>query len=216
VLPEYLGKQILAAAGIPTPKGALARTEDEAQRIAAQVGFSVALKAQSPDLPHKSKAGGLILSVSGAKELAESWQILLHNVKMAAPDAAIDGVLVEQMYPKGVELMAGVRNDPQWGLMLLVGFGGALTEAVNDVRLFPPDLDMDGIVGEILSLRCARLLEGFRGALAADVRAAAQIVRRLGDLALEHTQVREADLNPIVVYPAGKGAIALDALLCVE
>jgi len=216
ILPEYRSKEILAAIGIRIPKGALARTVDEAQRIAANLGFPIALKAQSAHLSHKSNAGAVILNVSGAAQLAESWQSLLRAVKQAAPTIAVEGVLVEEMCPEGVELMAGVRRDPQWGPMLLVGFGGVLAEAVNDARLFPPDLEIDSIVSEILSLKCARLLQGRRGSRDADVRAVAKIVRRLGDLALDHPEIREVDVNPIVVYPEGAGAVALDALVLVE
>jgi len=215
-LPEYKSKQILAAIGIRTPKGALARTIDDAQWIAADIGFPVVLKAQSTTLSHKSEARGLILSVSDASHLAESWETLLRNVKSTVPDLAIEGVLVEVMCSTGMELIAGVRNDSQWGLMLLVGFGGVFAEVLKDVRLFPPDLDVDGITAEILSLKCASLLQGFRTNSAADVRAVAQILRRLGDLALSHPEIQEADINPIVVYPEGQGATALDALLLVR
>jgi acetate---CoA ligase (ADP-forming) len=215
VLPEYRSKEVLAAAGIPIPKGALARTVDEAQEIAAQVGFPVALKAQSASLSHKSDVGGVILNVANAAQLSESWEILSLNVKNAAPDISLDGILVEQMCERGVELIAGIRNDPQWGPLLLIGSGGVLAEALKDIRLIPPDLNSETIAAEILRLKFSPLLRGFRGSPAADIAAAAQIVRRLGDLALSHPEIREADINPIAVYPEGRGAVALDALLSI-
>jgi len=160
--------------------------------------------------------GGVILNVSNTGELAELWQRLLRNMKSTAPDAFVEGVLVEQMCPPGVELIAGIRNDPQWGPMLLIGFGGVLAHALQDVRPFPAHLDATAITSEIFSLKCAPLLQGFRGSPAADVAAAARIVRRLGDLVLSHPEIHEADINPIVVYQDGQGAVALDALLSVQ
>ena len=216
ILPEYKSKQIFAAIGIRTPKGSLARTIDEAQRIAVDIGFPVVLKAQSPDLSHKSEARGLILNVTDSSHLAKSWETLLKNIKNAVPDRPIEGVLIEEMCPTGVELIAGVQNDPQWGLILLVGFGGIFAEAIKDVRLFPPNLDVDRIIEEICSLKCASLLRGFHANSTADIRAVAQILRRLGDLAISHPEIQEADINPIVVYPEGQGATALDALLIVR
>lgn len=216
VLPEYKSKQVLAAAGISIPLGALARTVDEALAIAGEIGFPVALKAQSSTLPHKSDVGGVVLNVADVKQLAECWQSLLRTVENAVPDVVIEGVLVEQMIPKGIELIAGIRNDPEWGPMLLVGSGGVLAEALKDVRLLPPDFDLASIVEEILNLQCAALLRGFRGSPAADILAAAQIVRRLGDLALLHPEIQETDINPIVVHPEGHGAVALDALFSIR
>lgn len=216
MLPEYRSKEILASIGIPTPKGALANTVEEAQEIAARIGFPLALKIQAAGLVHKGDVGGLILNVSSTDQLFESWQKLLDDVKANAPDAPVDGVLIEQMCPKGVELIAGVRNDSHWGLMLVVGFGGVFAEALKDVRLLPVHLDVAAIISEILALKCAPLLRGCRHSPAVDVPAAARIVRRLGDLALSHPEIQEADINPVVVYPEGQGAIALDALMLVQ
>jgi acyl-CoA synthetase (NDP forming) len=211
VLPEYRSKAILAKLGVPVPEGGLARSLDEAFLIAQKIGFPVALKAQAADLPHKSNAGGVALSIAGKEALADGWAVLYRNLATHKPGLVLDGVLVERMSEKGVELIVGARNDPDWGPVLLAGFGGVLAEVINDRRLMPPDLSVDEICEELERLRCAPLLRGFRGSPPLDVRAAAEIVQALGRLMLAVPAIQEVDINPVVVYP--HGAVALDALI---
>ncbi len=213
---EYKSKEVLAAAGIPVPAGAFARTLDEAQEISARIGFPVALKAQSANLSHKSDVGGVILNIADADALASGWKRLYGNIARALPELVLDGVLVERMGQRGVELIVGANRDKDWGPVLLVGFGGVLAEAVKDVRLIPPDLSVEAIVEELYRLKSAPLLRGFRGSPALDVRAAAEIVCRLGALMRSNPSIKEADINPVVVYPEGQGALALDALMVAE
>ena len=213
VMAEYQSKEVLKAIGIPVPAGALARTLDEAQAIAGQIGFPVVLKAQAAKLAHKSDVGGVILNLADADALAAGWERLEMNIARALPDLTLDGVLVEKMGQRGAELIVGAQNDKQWGPALLVGFGGVLAEALKDVRLLAPELSVDAIVEELYQLKSAALLRGFRGSPALDVRAAAEIVCRLGALMLATPAIKEVDINPVVVYPEGQGAVALDALI---
>lgn len=208
---EYQAKGVLAALGVPLPKGAFARTLDEAKAVAATVGYPLVLKAQSPNLSHKSDAGGVILNLADEAALVEGWTRLYANVKRAKPDLALDGVLIEGMGKRGVELIVGARNDKDWGPVILVGFGGVLAEALHDVRLLPPDLTIDEIIAELFKLKSAALLRGFRGSPPVDVTAVAEIVQKLGALMLARDDINEVDINPVVGYE--KGAIALDALI---
>jgi acyl-CoA synthetase (NDP forming) len=216
VLPEYRAKQILTRFGIPVPEGALARTLEEARAIAARIGYPVALKVQSCDLPHKTDAGAVVLNIGDADALAAAWERVLGNVAKVKPGLSLDGVLVELMAQPGTELIAGARNDPEWGPVLLVGFGGVLAEALHDVRMLPPDLSIEEIIAELGRLQCSALLRGFRGSPALDVPAAAEIVVAVGELISACPAIREIDINPVVVYPEGKGAIALDALIVAD
>jgi acyl-CoA synthetase (NDP forming) len=145
----------------------------------------------------------------------ESWDSLHESVRRARPELSLDGVLVERMTEKGVELIIGARNDPDWGPVLLVGSGGVLAELIKDVRLLPPDLSQDEITEEIHKLRCSRILRGFRGAPELDVSSVASVVAAIGQLMRSAPQIIEIDINPMVVYANGKGAVALDALLSV-
>ena len=217
VIPEYRAKVLLAEAGIPVPHGRLAQTVVEAERIAHDIGFPVALKAQAADLSHKSDAGGVILALDSPAALADGWRRLEQNLATAAPGLSLDGVLVERMAAKGgLELIIGVRNDANWGPVIAVGLGGVQAEALADVRLVPPDLDETGIAAELHKLRAARLLGPFRGAPARDVAAVAQAISRLGAFVLAHPEIAEIDINPLIALAEGQGALALDGLISVR
>lgn len=216
VMAEYQSKEVLKAVGIPVPAGALARSLDEAQSIAARIGFPVVLKAQAAKLAHKSDVGGVILNLTDADALASGWKRLQDNIARALPDLKLDGVLVEKMGQRGAELIVGAQNDKNWGPVLLVGFGGVLAEALKDVRLLPPELSVDAVVDELYRLKSAALLRGFRGSPTLDVRAAAEIVCSLGALMRSTPAIQEVDINPVIVYPQGQGAVALDALIVTD
>lgn len=215
LLPEYKSKLLLKELGVAVPEGRLARSLEEATNIARELGFPLALKAQAAELPHKSDAGGVVLDIDSEPDLLEGWTTLHRNVRAHCGQLVLDGVLVERMGESGVELIAGARNDPEWGPILLVGFGGVLAEAFRDVRLLPPDLSCRQIEDELHKLRCASLLRGFRGSPALDVGAAAKIMSVLGWLIRSTPEIEEIDVNPLVVYPQGQGALALDALIAV-
>jgi acyl-CoA synthetase (NDP forming) len=215
VLAEYRSKEILAPLGISFPAGRLVKTLEEAQRAALEMGTPVVLKAQSPDLPHKSDAGGVILGLRDAKSIAEGWERLRANIARHCQGLVLDGVLVEKMSKPGVELIIGGRNDPDWGSIVLAGFGGVQAEILQDVRLLPPDLAIARIVRELHLLKSADLLRGFRGSPELDVAAVAEIISRIGAVLQTEPAIREIDLNPVIVYPKGEGAIALDALVVI-
>ncbi len=210
---EWESKQILEAIGVAIPPGKLAGTADDAIRIAKEIGFPVVLKVQSAALPHKSDIGGVILGIESEEELHHAWTLLHRNVQKASPGITIDGVLVERMAEKGLELIVGARNDPQWGPVLLIGSGGVLAEATGDVRLIPPDLSREAIAKELNKLRCGALLRGFRGSPPLDIEAVAKIVAKVGCLLRSLPEITEIDINPVVVHAAGRGAVALDALI---
>jgi acetate---CoA ligase (ADP-forming) len=117
------------------------------------------------------------------------------------------------MGKSGLELIIGGRNDPDWGPVVLAGFGGVQAEILKDVRLLTPDMSALEIVGELNRLKSGELLRGFRGSPALDIPAVAQIIEKIGALLVAEPRIREIDLNPVIVYPRGFGAIALDALI---
>ncbi|WP_369061833.1 acetate--CoA ligase family protein [Caulobacter sp. 73W] len=216
VIPEHEAKAILAPLGVSFPKGRLATTADEAVAAATALGYPVVLKAQSADLSHKSDAGGVILGLGDAQAVADGWARLHDNIARHRPGLSLDGVLVEAMGARGVELIIGARNDPDWGPVILVGFGGVQAEILQDVKLLGADLTRQAIVEAILGLKQAPLLTGFRGSAPLDVDAVAAMVEIVGQALLSTPQIREIDLNPVVVYPKGQGAVALDALMLVD
>ena len=193
------------------PPGGFATTLDEARAVTTRIGYPVALKAQAAALSHKSDAGGVILNLANEAALIAGWQQLLDNVAAYDPGITLDGVLVEKMGARGLELIVGARNDPEWGPVILIGFGGVQAEVLKDVRLLPPGLPHDAIVAELRALKQGPLLGGWRGAAALDVNAVAAAIEGLGRALLGTPAIREIDLNPVVVYP--DGAVALDALI---
>lgn len=211
VVPEYQAKQALAPLGIPFPAGGFAQTPDEAVGIAERVGYPVALKAQAAALSHKSDAGGVILHIADEPALRAAWRKLYANVAAYDAGLALDGALVEAMGARGVELIVGARNDPDWGPVILVGLGGVTAELMHDVCLLPPDLTRDSIVAALRRLKGAALFEGYRGSPAVDLNAVADIVQTLGRLLAGTPAIREIDLNPVIARP--DGAVALDALI---
>ena len=211
--PEWLGKKILAAAGIPVPEGGLARNPEEALGIAARVGYPLALKAQAAALAHKTEAGGVILNISGAEELRRAWSVLHENVLRAAPGVVLEGALVERMAPRGLELMVGAKRDPAWGPVLLVGLGGIWVEALGGVRLLPPDASHAAIVEELMRLRSAKLFSGFRGSPPVDIDAVARAVAAIGRLMETLPEIDEIDVNPLITHARGHGVTAADALI---
>jgi acyl-CoA synthetase (NDP forming) len=215
-IPEHRAKALLAPLGIPFPAGGLATSLEQARSIAASIGYPVVLKAQAQALSHKSDAGGVILGLNDEAALAAGWDQLHANIARNAPGAVLEGVLVEAMGRRGMEMIVGARHDPDWGPVILVGFGGVQAEVLRDVRLLPADLTKSAIVAELRKLKSAALLDGWRGAPALDVEAVANIIATIGRLMRGTPAIREIDLNPVVVHPKGQGAIALDALMLAD
>ncbi len=213
MIPEYRAKALLAPVGIPFPAGRFVHTPTEAQQAARDIGFPVVLKAQSAQLSHKSDAGGVVLGLADPADLETGWTTLQANLARHRPGLQLDGVLVEKMSAGGVEMIVGARNDPQWGAVMLVGFGGAQAEIQKDLRLLEPGTPVADILQELDLLKSAALLHGFRGSPALDVGALAELIARLGQWLTGQPWLRELDLNPVILYPVGRGVLALDALM---
>ena len=162
-------------AGLAVPKGALAKSADEAVRIAGEIGWPVVIKAQASALPHKSDVGGVVVGLADEAALRAGWsQLRRQRRRASARTCVLDGVLVEAMGPRGLELVVGAKRDADWGPVVLVGLGGVWIEALKDVRLIPADLAEEDIVIELSRLKAASVLHGIRGAPAVDVQAVAR------------------------------------------
>jgi acetate---CoA ligase (ADP-forming) len=213
--PEWLGKKLIAAAGIRIPDGALARTVGEAVTLAEQIGYPVVLKAQAASLPHKTEVGGVALNLTDEAAVRAAWDTMMRDVKRAAPNTKLDGALVEKMSPRGIELMVGAKRDPGWGTVLLLGLGGIWVEALEDVQVLPATADKVQIIEALGKLRAANLLIGMRGAPPADLTAVAEVVLAVSGLMQSVPEISEIDINPLTVHAKGQGATALDALIVV-
>ena len=214
VLSEYAAKKVLAAYGIPVTGGRLAHSAAEARAIAADIGYPVAVKSESADIPHKTEAGAVIIGVASDHALDDAYVRVVANAAAFRPDAVIDGVLVQEMVSGGTEVILGVTNDPLFGPAVMFGLGGIFAEVLEDVsfRLAPVTAEAaQEMIGEI---RGYPLLTGARGRPPADIDAIVDAIVKLSALAVDLAdEVAEVDINPLFVMPAGGGVKAADALI---
>ena len=200
---------VLTSYGIPVLASLTAETAEEAASAAERVGFPVALKLRSPDISHKTDAGGVHLGLQAPSEVAAATTAMLARVRAARPEARIDGVLVQPMAPKGKELLLGMIRDPQFGPMVVVGFGGIYVEVLKDTaaRLCP--LERCEALDMLDELRMAPLLDGARGEPPVNKNLLAEAICRFAQLAVDATDVAELEVNPLVAGP--DGVVAVDA-----
>lgn len=211
---EHASRAVLACYGLRGPAEAVAATPEEAAAIAVRMPGAVALKILSPDIPHKTEAGGVKLGLHGEGAVREAAAAILANARAYAPDARIEGVLVQEMVTGGQEMLLGMSRDATFGPVLTLGFGGIHVEVLRDVTFRLPPVSAVEACEALEELRLAPMLHGVRGAPAADVAALADAVSRFSWLLADlGDALEEVDVNPLAVLPAGQGVRILDALL---
>lgn len=214
-LSEAEAKQQLLAAGVRLLPNALARTPEEATSLADGMGYPVVAKIASEQIVHKSDIGGVQVGLQDAGQVREAWRGIMASVALHRPDAAIDGLLIEKMAPRGgLELMVGVTRDPVFGHVMTFGLGGIYVEILRDVtrRLLP--LGADDAAEMIREMRCFPLLAGARGRPPADVEALEALLLRISAFVVQNAdKIEEMDLNPVWVGAVGEGALPLDAVI---
>jgi len=215
VVPEYKAKELLRPLGIAFPESKFAPSAIAAVEAADAIGYPVVMKAQAAALGHKSDAGGVILNLKSVDEVSAAFEKMYGNVASYDASIQLDGVLVEKMGSMGTEMIVGAKNDPEWGPVVLAGFGGVTAEILKDVKLFTLDMDQAAVHEGLLGLKQAALLKGYRGSPALDVAALAGLIVQLGRIMTGNPSIREVDLNPVIVHPEGEGVVALDALMLV-
>ncbi|MCU0577967.1 MAG: GNAT family N-acetyltransferase [Desulfobacterota bacterium] len=209
-------QKVLQAVGLPQAPGGLARTPEEAEAIAAAVGFPVAAKLSSPQIVHKTELGGVRLNLADKAAVRGAFSALEPALKHSGNLSALDGIWIQPMISGGVEIMVGVTEDPVFGPLVGFGLGGIHVEVMGDVRFrVTPLTDRDAreLVGEI---RGFRLLTGFRGNPPADIEALEEVLLRVSRLVEEVPEITDLDLNPIITRPPGQGCVIVDARIRVE
>jgi acetate---CoA ligase (ADP-forming) len=203
-------EDLLRAHDLPSPESALAGTPADAGTYAERIGFPVAVKIVSPDAVHKTEVGGVALGLRDAASVRAAAELLTARLASHHRDAKVDGFLVQEMVD-GVEMIVGVREDPQFGPFMLVGFGGVTVEVLHDVALRLLPVDEHAARDMIRSLRCAALLGAFRGRPARDVDAVIRAMAGLSRLFLDHRNwLSDIEVNPLIVCAAGEGVRAVD------
>jgi acyl-CoA synthetase (NDP forming) len=212
VLSEHESKALLKEYGIMVPEEIVISDIEEVPKAAAKLGYPLVMKIDSPDIPHKTDMGGVKLGIAGEEDALAAFREILENARVYKPQARVRGILMQQMLPKGTEMILGINRDPQFGPMVLVGLGGIYTEVFRDAALYPAPLNKKEAMEMIQSLKAYKILKGYRGSHPLDVEALADMVVKVGDLAVEHCEeIKELDMNPVFLYE--KDAYAADALI---
>jgi acetyl-CoA synthetase (ADP-forming) len=211
---ETEAKTVCTEYGIPVTKFKVAKNEAEAVKLAEQMGYPVVLKIVSSDIIHKSDVGGVIVGLKTAKDVRNAYKQILGNVKKHKANAKIVGVLVQEMAPSSTEVIVGAIKDPQFGPAIMFGLGGIFVEILKDVTFRIAPITEDEAREMITEVKAYPLLKGYRNMPPADIEAIVQILLNASKLVMEHQEIKELDLNPIMVYK--KGAKTVDARIILE
>jgi acetyl coenzyme A synthetase (ADP forming)-like protein len=207
------GRRVCEAYGIPTPGEGLATSADEAVQLAADLGGPVAMKIVSPDILHKTEAGGVKIGISGDDAVRAAYDEIIANAKAYKADASIDGIQVQQMLSGGQEVIIGATTDPTFGKVIIFGLGGVLVEVLKDVTFRLAPVDKETALSMLDGIEAAEILRGVRGGEAVDADALADVIKRLSDLVTDFPQISEFDLNPVFARPDGASAADVRILL---
>lgn len=214
LLTEIEAKGLLRQAGLNVVETKLARSEDEAVSTARELGFPVVLKIASPDVVHKTDAGGVKLNLKTSAQVAKAYEDILKSVKEKYPEAKIQGVSVQKMAKPGVEIIIGMSKDAQFGPVIMFGLGGVWVEVLKDVAFRIVPLEPRDAHEMVQEIKGRPLLEGYRGQEAVDIGNLEKMILKVSSFVEQHPEIKELDLNPVVAYK--DGAIAVDARVVLE
>ncbi|MHC4085364.1 MAG: acetate--CoA ligase family protein [Planctomycetota bacterium] len=208
---EVESKGILRAYGFVTPKASVATTSEQAVSIARQLGFPVVLKIWSPQILHKTDVGGVKLDLQSPDDVIDAFDLMMYRIPKKLPDVEVLGVLVQKMVKKGIEVILGMKREPQCGPLMMFGMGGTMVEVLKDVSFYLAPLTAEEALQMLVSTKTYQMLKGVRGQKGVDIGTIAEALQRLSQLATEFPQIQEVDINPYVVGPEGTTPIAVDA-----
>ncbi len=216
ILSEDASKALIKSYGIDTTKPVLTTTPEEAVEKAEEIGYPVVLKISSPDITHKSDIGGVVLNVKNSEMLKAIFKNMLETISKKEPYAQIDGITVQKMFDTrdAVELILGIKKDPVFGTVILIGMGGTSAELFHDRRLEFPPLNESLASHMIESLKIYPLLKGYRGGSPKNIQKLVEVMIRLSYLAADYPEIKELDINPIIV--TSSDVIALDARVVLD
>ncbi len=214
LLPEDRTQELFALFGLPTLKQSVARSRDEAMAMARTIGFPIIAKISSKDILHKTDVGGVIANLRSEEDVAVAYDAIRTNVAGNVPTAAVDGVLLQQFLPAGDEFIVGALRDPSFGPLIMVGLGGIYTELFRDVAFRIGPVARAQAYAMLEELNAWKLLLGMRGKAQADIDALADVIVRVSELMCAYPDIRELDMNPVLVSP--DGTTVVDAKIVLE
>jgi acetate---CoA ligase (ADP-forming) len=211
---DFESREVLTAYGMEIPASEIAANPDEAIEIATRIGFPVVLKIASPDILHKTDVGGVKVGLRNPEEVRDAFELMVYRAERYIPDANIWGCLVQQMVPQGgLEVLVGMNRDPQFGPLVTFGLGGIYVETLKDVTFRIAPFSKQEAEQMLQEIRAHALLDGVRGQPAYDKEAIVDVLLRIGQLVGDFPEIAELDINPLMVYPQKRGAIAIDMRL---
>ena len=207
---EEEGYEVLAAYGFPTPKNILVTSEEQCIRTANEIGYPVVLKIASPDIIHKSDAGGVKVGLNNNDEVQRAFRSIIENARKYRTDAKIQGILVQEMVQSGKEIILGSKKDPLFGALIMFGLGGIYVEVLKDVIFRLAPVGQEEAKRMVESIKTVKLLKGVRSEKPSDLQSIIDNLQRLSQLVTEFPEIEEFDMNPLLVFEEGKGACAVD------
>ncbi|HCA81398.1 MAG TPA: acyl-CoA synthetase [Bacteroidetes bacterium] len=210
-LPEEESDIVLNAFGLPMLPSGLAHSSDEARKMAEDIGFPVVMKVVSDDIIHKFDVKGVLLDIRSAEAAGDAYDTILRNIAAAKPDAKIKGILIQKMVTRGEEVILGVKRDPSFGAVIMFGLGGLFVEVFKDVSFRVAPVGPRAAGGMIREIRAYSMLAGARGKKPRDIKSVEEAIQRLSLLALELPEIKELDINPLIVNDEGSGCYVADA-----
>ena len=216
-LTEIEAKQVFSAYGLPVTKSKLAKTEDEAVAFAKEIGYPIVLKIVSPDILHKSDAGGVIVDIRDEKGIREGFQAIMKNAKAYKADAKIHGIVIQEMAPWGTEVILGSVDDPTFGPTVMFGLGGIFVEVLKDVTFRVAPFSKNQAMSMLGEIKAAPILEGIRGEKPRDREMLADTICRYANMIVDlKDEITESDANPVLVYEEGQGLKVADARIILK
>jgi len=211
---EHEAKTVCKEYGIPVTALKIAKTAEEAAEYSEEIGYPTVFKIISPDVIHKFDVGGVILNINSREEAKKAYSQIGENVKKHNPNAKIDGILVQEMAPRSIEVIVGAIKDAQFGPTLMFGFGGTFVELLKDVSFRIAPINEEEAKEMISEVKAYPLLRGYRGQPPADIDTLEKILLSTSRLVMDHQEIKELDLNPVMVYE--NGAKTVDARIILE
>jgi len=213
---ELGGTELLKCYGFNVLPTELAKSAGEAGEIAERIGYPLVMKIVSPQIIHKSDAGGVMVGLKSREEVEGAFATIVDNARKYDPQAVIDGVLLQRLAPKGLEVILGMNRYPIFGPLIMFGIGGVFVEVFQDVAFRLAPLSRNGARNMVRAIKGYKLLTGYRGAPKTDIATIEKMLVGLSEMVLNHPEIKELDINPLLVHPEGQGVTVADCRFIFE
>ncbi|MHB1393030.1 MAG: acetate--CoA ligase family protein [Clostridia bacterium] len=211
-LNELDANKLLSSFDIPMAKSFCCKVAEEALLVAEELKFPVVMKILSPDIQHKTEAGCVFIGISSKEQVEKTFELIMKNAKAYNPDAVIDGVLIQEMAEKGLEIIVGMKKDPQFGPVIMAGSGGIYVEVFKDIALRLLPIDRYEAERMLAETKAYQIINGARGKTY-DIDKLIDVLLNVSRLIQENDSIEEIDINPFFIYEKGKGGKGVDALI---